>query len=176
MYKFACNTSLTAILKDCSNNTGGLQAFYIAPTEFVTGSTVSAGTVTAISMSGLSKFVEFQFNKNTANYVEAGTISLENGSQFYAITANLIIPRREVAKRNALALIAAGNRPLQIIMKDFNGLYWYMGYTNSANLTAIGDGSGTAKGDGSKYSLTFLAEEPQAMYEVDSAIISGITS
>jgi len=172
----ACNTSLTAILKDCSNNIGGVTNFYVAPCEFVSATTVSNGTVTAITMSGTSKFVEFQFNKNTANYTEEGTISLENGSTFFLQTVNLIIPRREVAKRNAIALIAAGQRDLKIIVKDANGLYWLVGYANCANLTAVGEGSGTAKGDGSKYSLTFVAEEPDQMYEVNSSIIAGIIS
>jgi hypothetical protein len=172
----ACNTSLTAILKDCSNNIGGVTNFYVAPSEFVSGITVTNGTATAITMSGNSKFVEFQFNKNTANYTEEGTISLENGSTFFLQTVNLVIPRREVAKRNAIALIASGQRDLKIIMKDSNGLYWLSGLENSANLTAVGDGSGTAKGDGSKYTLTFVAEEPQQMPEVNSSIIAGIIS
>jgi len=170
----ACNTSLTSILKSCDNNTGGVVKFYIAPSEFVTSTTVSAGTVTAISMSGNSKFVEYQFNKNTANYVEEAAISLENGSTFFTTTVTLSIPRREVAKRNSIALVAAGQRDLKIILKDGNGLYWYVGYANSANLTALGEGSGTAKGDGSKYTLTFVAEEPELMYEVKSSIISAL--
>ena len=170
----ACNTSLTSILKSCDNNTGGVVKFYIAPSEFVTGTTVSAGTVTAISMSGSSKFVEYQFNKNTANYVEEAAISLENGSTFFTTTVTLSIPRREVVKRNSIALVAAGQRDLKIILKDGNGLYWYVGYANSANLTALGEGSGTAKGDGSKYTLTFVAEEPDLMYEVNSSIISAL--
>ena len=170
----ACNTSLTSILKGCDNNIGGVTNIYLAPEEFVTGTTESSGTVTAIGMSGASTFVEYQFNKNSASYVEDATISLENGSTFYATTLTLTIPRREVAKRNAIALIAAGQRDLKIIIKDANGLYWYMGNAESANLTAIGEGSGTAKADGSKYALTFLAEEPEQMPEVDSSIIAAL--
>ena len=173
----ACNTPLTAILKDCSNNVGGLTNIYICPTEFVTGTTVVSGTVTAISMSGGTSganFTEFQFNKNSASFVEEAAISLENGSTFYTVTTSLMIPRREVLKRNAIALLAAGQRPLYLILKDGNGKYWFQGYSNYANLTALGEGSGAAKGDGSKYSLSFLSEEPELMYEVDSTIIAAI--
>lgn len=170
----ACNTALTAILKTCDNNTGGLTKFYIAPEEFVIATSISGGTITGITMSGSCKFVEFQFNKNTANYTEVASISQENGSTFFTTTITLSIPRREVAKRTSIQLIAAGQRNLKIIMKDGNGLYWYAGYANSANLTGLGEGSGTAKGDGSKYSLTFIAEEPDLMYEVSSSIIAGL--
>lgn len=172
----ACNTTLTSILKSCDNNTGGVVKFYIAPEEFVSATTVSNGTITGITMSGSSNFVEYEFNKNSANYVEEAAISLENGSTYYTTTVTLTLPRREVAKRNSLALIAAGQRNVKIILKDGNGLYWYVGYANSANLTGLGEGSGTAKADGSKYSLTFIAEEPELMYEVDSAIITAITT
>ena len=172
----SCNTSLTAILKDCQNNIGGLSAIYLAPTEFVTSATTVAGVVTSITMSGSSNFVEYQFNKNSASFIEEAAISLENGSTFYTTTLSLVIPRREVAKRNALALVAAGQRNLKIIIKDANGLYWYMGEVNSANLTGLGEGSGQAKGDGSKYSLTFISEEPEMMPEVDDTIIAALIS
>ena len=168
----ACNTSLSAIIKSCDNNVGGLIKFYIAPTEFVTGVTATTGTVTSIAMSGASKFVEFEFNKNSASYTDEAAISLENGSTYYTETITLKLPRREVAKRNAIALIAAGQRPLKIIVKDQNGLYWYAGYQNSVNLSALAGGSGAAKADGSSYDLTFLGEEPSQMYEVLEAAVA----
>lgn len=171
----ACNTSLTSILKSCDNNVGGLTTFLIAPSEFVSGMTASTGTITNIAMSGASTFVEFQFNKNSASYTEEAAIDLTNGSTYYTETVNLTIPRREVAKRNSIALIAAGQRDLKIIVKDGNGIYWMVGYANSANLTALAEGSGAAKADGSKYTLTFVAEEPELMQEVSSSIIAGIS-
>ncbi len=171
-----CNTPLTSIAKGCDNNTGGIKAIYIAPTEYVSGATLVNGTITGITMSGASKFTSIYFNKNSANYIEDGPNNLEAGSFVNSITLTLTIPRREVAKRNAISLIASGQRDVKLILLDFNGLYWYMGYENSANLTLIGEGSGSAKADGSKYSLTFLAEETQLMPEVSSGIISGIVS
>jgi hypothetical protein len=171
----ACNTSLTSILKGCDNNIGGLTHFYVIPTEFVTAIVDDgAGTITGVTVTSGSTFVEYEFNKNTANYTEEAAIDLVNGSTFYNQTVNLTIPRREVAKRNSLALIAAGQRNLNIIVKDANGLYWFVGRANGANLTAQGDGSGTAKADGSKYTLTFLAEEPEQMFEVRASIIPAL--
>lgn len=169
----ACNTSLTSILKSCDNNVGGLTNFYVIPAEFVTGTTVTTGTVTNIGLSG-GVFVEYQFNKNSAMYTEEAAIDLVNGSTFYTETVKLTIPRREAAKSQALMLVGAGQRDLYIIVKDGNGLFWFVGYANKANLTGISEGSGTAKADGSKYTLTFLAEEPELMYEVDPAIIAGL--
>jgi hypothetical protein len=168
-----CNT-ITTITRGCENNLGGIKKMYIAPSCYVTGTTSTSGTLTAISMSGSSTFVEYEFNKNTSSFVEDTTISLENGSTFYSVTGTLVIPRREVAKRNSLALITAGQPNLAIIYQDQNDLYWFQGLSNGANLTANSSESGVAKADGSKYTLTFLSEEPEAMYEVDSTIIAAL--
>jgi hypothetical protein len=174
----ACNTSLIAITKGCDNNAGGLTKFYVIPAEEVNqnGFTFGTGTtevITGITMTASGNtWTEFEFNKNVANYEEVGTISLENGSTYFAQTVNLTIPRREAAKRAAIQLIASGQRDLQIIVKDGNGLYWFIGYENFANLTATGGGSGTVKGDGSQYTLTFLAEEPVQAFEVLASAIA----
>jgi hypothetical protein len=170
----ACNTNLTSILKGCDNNAGGLTNIYLAPAEQLESTTLVAGEVTAISMTASAQFVEFSVNKNSASYVEEAGIDLTAGSTFYTTTLTLTIPRREVAKRQSIALIAAGQRNLAIIIRDANGLYWFMGYAEYANLTGLGEGSGAAKADGSKYALTFLAEEAEMMPEVDSTIIPAL--
>ena len=56
-------------------------------------------------------------------------------------------------------------------VKDANGKYWYF---PMAQLTATGEGSGTAKADGSKYSVTFVAENEFLAKEVDASIIAGL--
>jgi hypothetical protein len=170
----SCCTTITGIEKGCENNLGGIKKFYVIPLCYVSGTTESSGTLTAINLSGGTTMAQYEFNKNTSSYVEEANISLENGSTYYTVTTTLVIPRREVAKRNSLALIAAGQPDLFIIMEDANGLYWAQGLTNGANLTAQGEGSGTVKADGSKYSLTFLSEEPEMMFEVDPTIIAGL--
>lgn len=170
----ACNTNLTSILKGCDNNAGGITNVYIAPAELILSSTLVEGEITAIGMTAGSKFEEYAVNKNSASYVEEAGIDLTAGSTFYTTTLTLTIPRREVAKRQSIALVAAGQRNLAIIIKDANGLYWFMGYAEYANLTGVGEGSGAAKADGSKYALTFLAEEAEMMPEVDSTIVPAL--
>lgn len=175
----ACNI-LSCIQKGCENNAGGLLKFYVADAESITGITTNNGTVTNIETSGTTSgstvpvFYEFEFNKNSAQYIETGNIDLTNGSTFYTVETTLNIARREVAKRNAIQLLGAGQRDLVVIVKDANGLYWLQGLTNYTNLTAVGEGSGLAKADGSKYSLTLTSEEPDMMPEVDPSIIPAL--
>lgn len=172
----ACNI-LTEIPKSCDNNIGGIKKFYVINWDYVDTVTEVAGQITAITLltnSPSYAFVEYAFAKNSSNFVEEAAISLENGSTYYTVTSNLVIPRRELSKRNSLALLAAGQQNLMIILQDGNGLYWLQGWTNGANLTAQGEGSGTAKADGTKYSLSFMSEEPEQMPEIDPSIIAAL--
>lgn len=165
---------LTGIPKGCDNNLGGIKKFYITAFDNVTSiGLTGSGEITSIGLTG-GTFVEYEFNKNSSSYTEEAQISLENGSTFYTVTTNLVIPRRELAKRNALLLTAAGQQDLAIIIQDANDIYWLQGETNGANLTANGDGSGTSKADGSKYALTFVSEEPSLMRTIDPTIIAGL--
>jgi hypothetical protein len=169
-----CN-SLTSILKSCDNNAGGIVKFYIAPADYITGYTASAGVITAATMSASTTFVEFEFNRNTSSFEEVPTIDLVNGSTFYNQTITLQLARREAAKRQALLLIASGQPDLTCIIKDSNELYWAFGFTNDkVNLTGGGGGSGTAKQDLNGYTLTFTAESAEPAYEIDEAVVLNI--
>lgn len=172
----ACNPITTGILRDCSNNLGGVQKIFITDFVSVSGITSSNGTITNLTLSGTASFWQFEFNKNTSNYSEETTISQENGSIFYKTTVNLVIPRREVAKRNTLALLTSGLKNLAVIIYDQNGLYWYVGKVNGANITALTGGSGTKKEDANSYAITILSEEPESLFEVSSTIIDAITT
>lgn len=170
----ACNTTLSAITKGCENNFGGLKQLYIIPAEFILTSTVTGGGLTAMSLTGSNRFQAFEFNKGGASYTEPSAISLETGSTIINQTISLTIPRRDLAKRNSIMLLASGQRNLVIIGLDWNGIYWIFGLNNYCNLTELGEGSGVAKADGSKYSLTFVAEEAELAYVVNSSLISSL--
>ena len=66
-----------------------------------------------------------------------------------------MLHRREATVSRALKILGEGQRDLAIIVLDANGIYWYF---SNAQLTSLGEGSGTAKADGSKYSISFTAE------------------
>jgi hypothetical protein len=60
---------------------------------------------------------------------------------------------------------------LAAVVGDANGKYWYFPYLQ---VSAYGEGSGTTRADGSKYSLTLVAENETLAYEVDADIIAGL--
>jgi len=176
----SCNTSLIGIGKNCDpslTNAKGLLKLYLCPTEFVSGTTLSAGTslgggiVTSITMSGASKFTEFVFPKLGANYTENATIEGISESVEYVQTVTATFPRREKAKRQAFIQLTAGLRNLACIVEDYNGLYWFLGYINGVNVSNLEGGSETAI-----YTLTLTGREASPAPEVLDTLIAGIVA
>jgi hypothetical protein len=168
----ACAT-LQEILKGCDNNSGGIYTLLINQQDNVGNPTTdTTGTnwiVTAIPHT--EPFVAMEFKRNTGNFTEDGTIDLVNGSSYVTQTINLMFHRRDQEKSKAIKILGAGQQYLTAVVGDANGKFWYFPFLQ---VTAYGEGSGTARADGSKYSLTLVAENPELAYEVDADIIAGL--
>lgn len=164
-------SALTTITKGCDNNIGGITAIYINDMDNITSTTEDTATWMIDAQAVSTPYEAFEFRRNTGNFTEESAIDLANGSSFVTGTITLMFHRREASKSKAIKILGEGQRDLAIIVKDANGKYWYF---PMAQLTATGEGSGTAKADGSKYSVTFVAENEFLAKEVDASIIAGL--
>jgi hypothetical protein len=168
----ACVSFSGGIAKDCENNIGGLTKLYITDFDNVVTYASSGGTVSGITLATASYFYEFEFNRNSATFTEDLVKSVEAGSALFEQTVTVTIPRRDVVKRNTLALLT--QRDLAVIIKDSNGLYWYPGEIEGMYLSESTSTSGTAKADGSNYVLTLKGFEAERAQAVTGSIISGL--
>jgi len=165
----AC-TTLTSITKSCSNNQGGIFSVYINDTDNVT-ITASASTYQITGASASPKFTPFEFSRNVGSVAIEPTIDLINGSTYYEATLTLVFHRREAAKSRALQILAEGQRYLDIIFLDANGVYWYLDH---AQLSGGTEETGTARADGSKYTVTFIAQMENRPYEISKTLVTNI--
>jgi hypothetical protein len=168
----ACVSFSGGISLNCENNIGGLTKLYLTDFDNVTAFTQSGGTVSSITMAATTKFYSFEFNRNSATYTEDLVKSVEAGSALFEQTVTVTIPRRDVTKRNTLALLT--QRDLAVIIKDSNGSYWYPGEIEGMYLSESTSTSGTAKADGSNYVLTLKGFEIERAAAVNPAIIAGL--
>jgi hypothetical protein len=166
----AC-TTLSALVKSCSNNQGGISAVYINDSDNVTAITEAPITHTITAMTALPKFTTFEFNRNVGSSTVEPKIDLINGSTYYEAKMTLVFHRREAAKSRALTILAEGQRYLSIIYKDANGIFWYL---KDAQLDGGAEETGTARADGSKYTVTFTAQMENRPYEVISTVVPGV--
>ena len=163
--------ALEAVAKSCENNSGGLHGIALIPQDDVLNvlvNTTNPGDweVTGFTLTTLPTpilFTDYYIRRNTSNYTEELASDLVNGSSFVTQTINLIFHRREMATSRAIKILGSGQQYLSAIVKDANGKYWYFPYLQ---LSASGEGSGTARADGSKYSVTLVAENEFLAYEV----------
>jgi len=169
----ACST-ITTITKGCDNNIGGITSILINDMDNLGTLTIDTANWEVTSFGTLlDEFVAFEFRRNTGNFTEEASIDLVNGSSFITGTVNLMFHRREAAKSKSIKILGEGQRDLALVVGDANGKYWYF---PNAQLTATAEGSGTAKADGSKYNVTFVAEYENLAYEVDSSIVAALTT
>lgn len=166
----ACNNILN-ITKNCLSNIGGILEFYYIDQDLVTEIVYNETTHTITSITADEEMKSIYFTRNTGNFVSEAAIDFANGSTFYNQTITLLLHRRQAATSRALKIAGEGQRDLFIIVKDANGLYWAFDHSR---LATNGDGSGTAKADGSKYAISFVAESETLEFEVDSSIISDL--
>jgi hypothetical protein len=164
--------ALETITKSCDNNIGGIRKIWLNDQENITTDPVVAvaGEVTTLAVS--IDYTEFEINRNTGNYTEDTAVDLINGSTFITQTITLMFNRRDKAKSEAINILASGQRYLTAIILDANDKYWFF---EDLQLTATGEGSGTARADGSKYSVTLLAESEHLAWEITSAAVTSVT-
>lgn len=166
----ACE-NLESIVKSCDNNSGGIFKVYINQQDNIDDIVVPTGTweISDINIIvGGDLYTEFEIRRNTGSYTEDAAIDLVNGSSYVTATITLMFHRRDQAKSQAIKVLGAGQQYLNAIIEDANGKFWYFPYLQ---LSAVGEGSGTARADGSKYSVTLIGENDFLAYEVEPSII-----
>ena len=166
----ACE-ALEGIVKSCDNNSGGIYKVWINQQDEIDSVDVNptlTWTIDQINLVTPTDFTEFEIRRNTGSYTEEAAIDLVNGSSYYTKTITLMFHRRDQSKSQAIKVLGAGQQYLAVIIQDANGKYWYFPYMQ---LTGAAEGSGTARADGSKYSVTLTSEEEYLSYEVlESAV------
>ena len=162
--------ALETITKSCDNNTGGIRKIWLNDQENVTAAVATGWEITTLTSSPI--YTEFEINRNTGNYTEDTASDLINGSTFVTQTITLMFNRRDAAKSEAINILGSGQRYLSAIVLDANDEYWYF---ENLQLTATGEGSGTARADGSKYSITLLAEADHLSYTIAANQIAANT-
>ena len=178
----ACN-NLIGIEIPCEDfNVGGIKSVYLADAEdvTVTGSTNTGTTgtieyITGIALASGATFVQIAFPKNGATWTEDSTPDLSLGLTEWIQTLVLNIPKRNLVKRNAIQLLAAGQRSLFAIVVDYNDQAWAFGLKKGLNLSNSTGGFGSgAPGEVNGYVITFVGNEPYQAPLVDPTIIAGL--
>jgi hypothetical protein len=167
--------ALESIVKSCDNNSGGIEKIWINQQDNIDTFALDATntwTIETITLNaGAPDYTPFEIRRNTGSYTEDAAIDLVNGSSYVTKTISLMFHRRDQDKSQAIKILGAGQQYLNAIVKDMNGKYWYFPFLQ---LSAVGEGSGTTRADGSKYSVTLVSEDAFLSYEIEEAAVNAV--
>jgi hypothetical protein len=168
-----CDTLDGGISLGCSNNLGGTSRLWLAEKANITNTTLSSpgDEISAFTMAGspVSKFYEYEFNKNTSSYTQEETHDEASGRDLVIVTITLILNRREKTKRDNLLLLRG--KKLAAVIEDNNLVCWY---ASEVMMTTNTGGSGTAKTDPNQYVITLVGELADPMNTVLTAAIEAV--
>lgn len=162
----ACLQTLNGLLKDCAASMGGIAEVFLANFDDVTSITLddTSGKIDAITMASSKKFKKYYFRKETGSMTSTLTNDPANGVSYVQTDLNLVFTKMETTKRIEMSALAVSD--LRCIVRDSNGTYWLLGFNEPVNATA-GDGqTGTARGDGNRYTLTLQDTSETFPYEI----------
>lgn len=162
----------------CKDNTGGIQKVYITNYDDDTIYTYDADNsiLTALdAATGLiaPTYYTFEQRNENAEFTQEGQHSIENGTNFWIQTVNMIFHKNEADLRNTLLLLAKSS--LTVIILDQNGRYWLLGKQNGAELTASSASMGKAYGDLNGTTLSIEGREPETADEFSAAAFATLT-
>lgn len=167
----ACNITEGWVL-GCRDNTGGIQRVLIK--TFGASQSYSYDTDGIITGASYSEtFYEFEQTSEAAEFIQEGQHSIENGTNFWQQTVNLVFHKYQASLRDLIYVLA--QQEVIILVQDQNGKWFLIGEQNGANLTASTGNVGKAYGDMNGATVTLLAKEPSPAREVSTTYIASRT-
>lgn len=131
---------------------GGISEIYFAAYDQVDEVTVTENVITAITMAESAKFQKYFVRKGTSSMNTEGKFDQASGTKYYETNLAVSFPKMRAANRAEVNALAVNE--LVAIVKDANGVYWYLGYDNPVVVSAFTGSTGQAWTDANKYDLT----------------------
>lgn len=170
----SCSQVLNGIIRDCLPNQGGVAEIYAIAHENVSEVTVGDNIITAITLASDSKFTKYYLPKGTANMVSTPTIDRATGVNYVATDLTIQFNRMSASKHIEVSALLASE--LAVIVKDANGVYWYLGKDEPVLATGGSGQTGTARTDGNFYQVILQDNSAMMPMEVDAAIVDSLLS
>ena len=114
----------------CEARSGGLAQVFLTDRDNVVSFTLTVDLYTAVVMVGPAVFFKFEFEEDTAEYRENG--SLENGSTQIIHEIEFYVPKLTQTNRNRLQeLFDSSACGMIAIIEDNNNNFWVVGYSEN---------------------------------------------
>jgi hypothetical protein len=160
---------------DCSAPSGGLTRVLLLPYTELVSVTQASYLISAITDTGSpSTWYAYNLQEETGLLESTENKNVQNNSLFYDVNLSFTLNKMESAKSAELHLLAI--QRLCAIVETVEGNYFFLGDERGCHKTGTNtSSSGTAFGDANQYSINLLAKSSHDCFQVDSAVIAGLT-
>ena len=145
-------------LEVCKDAVGGIDAVY-----FINFGSYNPADITYVSstdtidlISGPTSLYKYEL-KGTNSFEQVLNSSRENGTTFVEQTLTMTLKKQDATTHKNVKLLAYG-RP-NVVIRNRNNQYFLAGLENGMEVTTANVSNGTAMGDLSGYTLTFVGQE-----------------
>lgn len=171
----ACKSfALSGIAMGCKDNLGGIKEVYIIKSGDV--ETIKLNTeesqISDIGLTETAKFKTYKFRKGTASMTS--TASSDEAIGNFSVTTELQLQFSKMETSKRLEIMALCLEDVAVIVLDWNGKYWYLGYDFPVSATAATGVTGTAATDLNGYTITLSDTSAEFPFEIAGASIEGL--
>ena len=162
----------TGFTLDCRKSLGGVKEVYIRELSAIATSVVSAGVVSAMTLTS-GKFFKYDLRNNTSEAKADNAGDIVNGAGYLMQSVQIQLDKFDTAKRNEIRILASV--PVVIIVKDkANAEAMVYGITNGLDLTTGTGGSGKEANSLNGFNLTFTGEELDYPPTIPAALLASL--
>lgn len=171
----ACRSfALSGIALPCKDLLGGIKEVYIIKNADVTAVTLNTeeSQIASITLGDGAKFKTYKFRKGTASMTSTASSDETIGNFSVSTELALQFSKMETSKR--LEIMALCLEDVAVIVLDWNGKYWFLGYDFPVSATAATAETGTASSDFNGYKVTLTDTSAEFPFEVPAETIKSL--
>lgn len=171
----ACKSfALSGIALGCKDVMGGIKEAYIIKYGDITKMELNTekSQIAAITTASEAKFKTYKFRKGTASMTSTAASDEAIGNFSVITELTLQFSKMETSKR--LEIMALCLEDVAVIVLDWNGKYWLLGYDFPVTATAATGVSGTAATDLNGYTVTLSDTASEFPFEIPSEVAEGL--
>lgn len=171
----ACKSfALSGIAMGCKDNLGGIKEVYIIKSADVTAKTLNTekSQIATIETATDAKFKTYKFRKGTASMTSTASSDEAIGNFSVATELSLQFSKMETSKR--LEIMALCLEDVEVMVLDWNGKYWYLGYDFPVSASAATGVTGTASTDLNGYTVTLADTSAEFPFEVPAEVATPL--
>lgn len=167
----ACKSfALSGIAMGCKDVMGGIKEVYIIKSNNVLGKTLNTeeSQIATITLDSSEKFKTYKFRKGTA--AMTSTAASDDTIGNFSVTTELTLQFSKMETSKRLEIMALCLEDVEVMVLDWNGKYWYLGYNFPVSATAATAQTGTAATDLNGYNVTLTDTSNEFPFEVPESV------